>query len=465
MTTELEQTTQLAVVLPEEVQAIALSVSEEKRAEVTNTLNQIFTGTADWKAQVEAIVVKDPSDKLGMNLAKTARLNAKNARLAAEKLFDQKRDEVQAQMLSYQTEDKLWLKAKQTMIILFKEIEQAAEYKEKTEERYEAEQYELKIQTRLTKLAAIDPEITRKEIEGMSDLSFDAFLAGIIAQKAEADRLAKAEAERQRQIALRKERDDNRFKIFAGTGLIFADGIFAKNENISYNFSELCELNDDDFVVKVQEAIDKIAECKAAEIKEKERLAAIAKAKEKELEEERKKAETERKNREEKEKKEREEKDARFEVRKKIMIDMGFKYDPYTEYNFSLKDVWSCFQEQIYNPDDKEFDSYMSGIKDAIKRNTEKKRQDEIIAKQKAEIEAKNKKELEAKQAEEKRVAAEKAEADRLAKAPKKEKLTKWIDDLALTAPEGLDKDAVVVDILAKFAGFKKWAKGEVDKL
>jgi hypothetical protein len=52
-----------------------------------------------------------------------------------------------------------------------------------------------------------------------------------------------------------------------------------------------------------------------------------------------------------------------------------------------------------------------------------------------------------------------------LAKAPKKEKLTKWIDDLALTAPDGLDKDAVVVDILAKFGGFKKWAKSEIDKL
>ena len=74
-------------------------------------------------------MVAGPDDKLGMKLANTARLNAKNARLAAEKIFDQKRDEVQAQMLSYQTEDKLWLKAKQTMIILFKEIEQAAEYK------------------------------------------------------------------------------------------------------------------------------------------------------------------------------------------------------------------------------------------------------------------------------------------------------------------------------------------------
>ncbi len=197
MTQEPQPTTSdVVVILPEEVQAIALSVSEEKRAEVNNTLTQIFAGTADWKAQVDAIVVAGPDDKLGMKLANTARLNAKNARLAAEKIFDQKRDEVKAQMLSYQTEDKLWLKAKQTMIILFKEIEQAAEYKEKTAERYEKEQYELKIQQRLTKLASVDPLIGRQEIEGMSDVSFDAFLAGLIAQKeaAEAKRLADEKA-------------------------------------------------------------------------------------------------------------------------------------------------------------------------------------------------------------------------------------------------------------------------------
>ena len=85
------ETTELTIIqLPEEVQAIALRVSDEKRAEVTTTLQSVFSGTADWKAQVDAIVVADQSDKMGMNLAKTARLNAKNARLAAEKLFDQK---------------------------------------------------------------------------------------------------------------------------------------------------------------------------------------------------------------------------------------------------------------------------------------------------------------------------------------------------------------------------------------
>lgn len=402
---EQEQTTQLQVILPEEVQAIALSVSEEKRAEVSNTLSQVFAGTADWKAQVDAIAVAGPDDKLGMKLANTARLNAKNARLAAEKLFDQKRDEVQAQMLSYQTEDKLWLKAKQTMIILFKEIEQVAEYKEKTAERYEKEQHELVIQARLTKLASVNPDITRQEVDAMSDASFEAFYAGLVAQKIEAEKAAKEEADRIRQIELRKERDSNRFKILASTGLIFSNGVFAKNENIAYNFPELCELDDDAFIVKVREATDKIAECRAAEIKEKERLETIAKAKEKELEEERKKAEDERK---------------------------------------LQAETLRIQQEQAA----------------AVKA-----KQDAIIAKQKAELEAKQKQETEAKAAEEKRIAAEKAAAELAAKAPKKEKLTRWIEGLVMDAPAGLEKDAVVLDIIAKFGGFKKWAKGQVEEI
>jgi membrane protein involved in colicin uptake len=100
-----------------------------------------------------------------------------------------------------------------------------------------------------------------------------------------------------------------------------------------------------------------------------------------------------------------------------------------------------------------------------VKAAKEKAKQDALIAKQQAELKA-EKERLEAiAEADRKAQAEKKAEAERLAKAPKKEKLTKWIDDLALTAPDGLDKDAVVMDILAKFAGFKKWAKSEVDKL
>ena len=422
-------TTDVAVILPEEVQAIALSVSEEKRAEVNNTLTQIFAGTADWKAQVDAIVVAGPDDKLGMKLANTARLNAKNARLAAEKIFDQKRDEVQAQMLSYQTEDKLWLKAKQTMIILFKEIEQAAEYKEKTAERYEKEQYELKIQQRLTKLASVDPLIGRQEIEGMSDVSFDAFLAGLIAQKEAAEKEAARQAEELRQAALKKERDDARFRQFAGLGLMFSGGQFACAKG-SFDLEELCGISDEEFASKVVDAGKMVAECKAEEIAEKEKLAILAAAKQKEAE-------------------------AAEAARKKAEADAA---DQKAKADAALK-----LEQEKAAAEKAKADAALKLEKE--KSAAEKAKQDAIIAKQKAELEAKQKQEAEAKKAEEKRIADEKAAVELAAKAPKKEKLTRWIEELSMVAPAGLESDAVVLDILAKFGGFKKWAKSEIEKL
>ena len=389
-----EETTQLAVVvLPEEVQAIALSVSEEKRAEVSNTLSQVFAGTADWKAQVEAIAVSGPDDKLGMKLANAARLNAKNARLAAEKLFDQKRNEVQAQMLSYQTEDKLWLKAKQTMAILFKEIEQAAEYKEKTAERYEAEQHELTIQTRLTKLASVNPDITRQEVDAMSDASFEAFYAGLVAQKAEQEKAAQAEAERIRQIELKKERDDNRFKIFAGTGMIFSNGVFG-NKKMLFNFDELRELSDDDFIISVKNATDSVAECKAEEVKEKERLEIIAKEKQKEL--------------------------------------------------------------------DQQAEALRVQQENAAK---EKAKQDAIIAKQQTDLKAERDRLEAIAEADRKAQADEKAAQELAAKAPKKEKLTRWIENCTLENMGHMESDVTVADIRAKFNGFKLWASKQVEAL
>lgn len=56
------------------------------------------------------------------------------------------------------------------------------------------------------------------------------------------------------------------------------------------------------------------------------------------------------------------------------------------------------------------------------------------------------------------RIAAEEAAA----KAPRKEKLTVWVDGFAI--PEFAD-DAVAAEISAKFAAFKGWAKGQVEKL
>ena len=120
-------------------------------------------------------------------------------------------------MLSYKTEDQLWLKAKQTMQILTKEIEENARWKEETRARFEAEQKELKTKQRMLQVSKIAPEIQIAEFENMSDESFNLFVAGIEKQyndrieaekKAEAERIAKekAEAEERERIRIENER-------------------------------------------------------------------------------------------------------------------------------------------------------------------------------------------------------------------------------------------------------------------
>ncbi len=122
---------------------------------------------------------------------------------------------------------------------------------------------------------------------------------------------------------------------------------------------------------------------------------------------------------------ERKVKDERFIVRKKILTDMGFKYDSGSTYNFTLKDVWSCYMEQIFDPSDKEFESYIDAIRKAIKDHEERAKQEAKLA---LEREAKEKLEAELRKKEE---AEEKAriEAEEKAKAMKpRDDLMKILD-------------------------------------
>lgn len=207
-------TNQLTVVMPADVEKIAQSVSIEKRTEVQSVLNHVFNGVAKMREQLETVTVADENDRVNMKLANTIRLGVRQVRLDAEKTFDAKRAEVQQQMMSFKTEDALWLKAKQTMQILTKEIEENARWKEETRQRFEAEQKELKIQQRMVEVAMFAPEIARSEFELMSDETFTRFLSGIeksYNERVEAER--KAEVERiEREIIEVEERERQRIE-------------------------------------------------------------------------------------------------------------------------------------------------------------------------------------------------------------------------------------------------------------
>jgi hypothetical protein len=106
----------------------------------------------------------------------------------------------------------------------------------------------------------------------------------------------------------------------------------------------------------------------------------------------------------------------------------------------------------------------------------ESDKQAKIIAEQKAQQE-RIQAELDAKRAADNKIKAEKekaetlriAEEKRLAKAPDKEKLSKWLDNIKCEMIDitTLNNDAynAATDIIAKFEAFKNWAKSQINNL
>lgn len=198
------------IIIPAEVQELALQVPKDKQQEINEVLSVTFQKIADLEMDINEISVNSIADTLGMSLAKEKRILVKNARLEASKLFDNKRKEVQNEMASYTLQDKLLLKAKQVMEIKCKSIEDAAEYKEKFLERYAAEQKLKRDLERLDKARKFHPQITIEEVEALSDELYEFFLNSLKNKyEAQQEEIKKAEAEQQekdRQQQLHRER-------------------------------------------------------------------------------------------------------------------------------------------------------------------------------------------------------------------------------------------------------------------
>jgi hypothetical protein len=202
--------------LPNELVEIAKNVNVEKRNEVQNVLNSVFAGVSKMREQLDLVEVTSEDDKVNMKLANTIRLGVRQVRLDAERTFDQKRTEVQNLMLSFKTEDQLWLKAKQVMQIMTKEIEANAKWKEETKIRFDLEAKELETQQRMIEVLKFDSEINRIEFEKMSSDSFDIFLSGVEAKftkrieeekRIESERLAKIQADEDERVRMQKENE------------------------------------------------------------------------------------------------------------------------------------------------------------------------------------------------------------------------------------------------------------------
>lgn len=95
------------------------------------------------------------------------------------------------------------------------------------------------------------------------------------------------------------------------------------------------------------------------------------------------------------------------------------------------------------------------------KLEAERKENERLQAQLKTKQEAEEKARIEKEDAEKKRIAAEK----KAAAAPKKQKLSAWVDGFVIDAPTGLSEDETVKNILAKFESFKAWSKSEIEKI
>lgn len=290
--------------LPEELSRLAETVSTEKKNEVLVVLSNVFEGVSKMRKQLDLVEVVDHNDKNSMKLARQIRLSVRDERIDAEKVFDAKRAEVQNAMLSFKTEDQLWLKSKQTMQILTKEIEELAKWKETTADRYEKEQRDLKVQQRMILLSEIAPHIQQGEVENISDETFDSFYLGLkntYEAEQEAHRKAEDERlERERKAELHAERKELLIPYWSHLRIDYA----------TLNFGEISQ---DDFNIimnNTKQAKAKFDEEQEAIRIENERLKKEAEEKERKAEAERKereRIESERKAKEESERKKLEE--------------------------------------------------------------------------------------------------------------------------------------------------------------
>lgn len=427
---------QIITAMPEEVAQIAKGVSEEKRNEVQAVLNKVFNGVSKMREQLEHIVVEDENDKVNMKLANTIRLAIRDQRLDAEKVFDAKRSEVQLQMLSYKTEDSLWLKAKQTMQILTKENEEIARYKEETRQRFLNEQRGLKIQERIIKVSKIAPEISRSEFESMTDETFDMFYSGI--EKAYNDKIEaekKAELERIENDRLDKLGQDRKIEIAP-----FAQFIGKSQDLRTMTDSDYLSLLSDlqkaksDYEIEQEKIRVQNEELKA----EKERTEKLRSERLKEL-----------------------------QPYIKFIRNYDFIEKSEEEYKSELAEIkkgaedhWAFEREEQIR----------------LKKEREDSEEKLRLEKEKA---AKIQKELDDKKAAELKIEQERNDAERLAKlkseklakAPVKDKMNLWIDSLNIddSILDSIEKDSsadiVAINVIAKFKSFKEWAKKEIENL
>lgn len=183
---------------------------------LTSKLNVFFQDVEKVRSTIEGIEITSPDQVDEMNQAREIRLGIKRKRLEARDIVKEQREKIKSAMSDFTLQDKLWLKAFQMLEATCDHLETKCEDKEKFAERYEAEQKQLRYETRVSKLHQYGTDPSIYSLADMSDEAFDkllenerlAYNARIEAEKkAEQQRVAEEKAEKERQEAIREENE------------------------------------------------------------------------------------------------------------------------------------------------------------------------------------------------------------------------------------------------------------------
>lgn len=193
-----------------------MNVPTDLATTLTSKLDIFFKEVKSVKDTINSIIITSPDQVKEMKQAREIRLSIRDKRLKARDIVKENRDQIKSAMSDFVLADKLWLKAFQMLEATCDNLESKCEDKEKFAERYEAEQKQLRYETRVSKLHQYGTDPSIYSLADMSDESFDKLLenerlAFEARKKAEIDaektRLAEIEAENKRQLEVQKENE------------------------------------------------------------------------------------------------------------------------------------------------------------------------------------------------------------------------------------------------------------------
>jgi len=191
-----------------------LSAPEAITKTLMTKMSSFFEEIEAQKAVIEGIVVTQPDQVAEMQQARGIRLMIAKKRFIARDIVKEEREKLKNAMSDFKLQDTLWLKSFQMLEAVCDNLEGKCEEKEKFAQRYEAEQKQIRYETRVAKLYQFGTDPSIYALSDMTDEAFEKLLeneklacnARIAAQKkAEADEAAQAKAEADRQEAIRKE--------------------------------------------------------------------------------------------------------------------------------------------------------------------------------------------------------------------------------------------------------------------